>query len=48
VVWALIWLLIERSSPWLIVGGVSLVGLAADVVWLTYRVRRDERRHTPR
>jgi membrane protein implicated in regulation of membrane protease activity len=45
--WALIALaaLVTDLPSWiLLLGGVSLALLAADVLWLTYRVRRDERR----
>ena len=42
--WALVWLVTELSTTWLVVGGVTLTVIAVDVVWLTYRVRRDERR----
>ena len=44
VAWALVWLVTELSTTWFIVGGVTVTVLAADVVWLTYRVRRDEHR----
>jgi hypothetical protein len=41
--WVLIALL--GVSAWLlIVGGVTLALIAVDVLWLSYRVRRDERR----
>ena len=42
--WALVWLVTDLPTWWLIIGGATLALLAADVIWLTYRVRRDERR----
>jgi hypothetical protein len=42
--WALVWIATDLSTLWLILGGATLVVLAADVLWLTYRVRRDESR----
>jgi membrane protein YdbS with pleckstrin-like domain len=42
--WALVWLVADLPSWWLLIGGVTLAVLAADVLWLTYRVRRDESR----
>jgi hypothetical protein len=42
--WALVWLVTDLSTWWLIIGGATLAVLGADVLWLTYRVRRDERR----
>ena len=43
-VWLLVALILDLSNWWLVLGGVSMVLLAADVFWLTFRVRRDERR----
>ena len=37
-------LLILRSTGWFIVAGICMAALAADVVWLSYRVRSEERR----
>jgi hypothetical protein len=42
--WAVVALVTDLSGWWLIVGGVTLAVLGADVLWLTYRVRRDEER----
>jgi hypothetical protein len=42
--WAVVALITDPSTWWLVLGGGTLVVLAADVVWLSYRVRRDERR----
>lgn len=44
VLWVLVWLATDRSTTWLVIGGATLALLAGDVAWLTYRVRRDERR----
>jgi hypothetical protein len=44
VLWALVALITDLSTWWLALGGATLVVLAADVLWLSYRVRRDERR----
>jgi hypothetical protein len=44
--WAVVALLSDLSTWWLVLGGAILAVLAADVLWLTYRVRRDERRAT--
>ena len=44
VLWALVALVTDLSNWLLVVGGVTLAVLAADVLWLAYRVRRDERR----
>jgi hypothetical protein len=48
VVSVLVWVLVAAVTDvptWvLIAGGASTALLAADVLWLTYRVRRDERR----
>ena len=44
VAWVLVALITDLPTWWLILGGVSLIGLSADVLWLSYRVRRDERR----
>ncbi len=41
-VWALAAVATDVSTWWLVLGGGTLVVLAADVVWLSYRVRRDE------
>jgi hypothetical protein len=41
---ALVWLVTDLSTCWLILGGMTLALLAVDVLWLTYRVRRDKRR----
>jgi hypothetical protein len=40
VVWVLLWLLTDLSRPWLIIGGGILALLAADALWLAYRVRK--------
>jgi membrane protein YdbS with pleckstrin-like domain len=48
VAWPLVWIFTSLSNTWLIIGAVALVTLAADVLWLTYRVRRDQRRSTAR
>jgi hypothetical protein len=42
--WGLVALIIDLSTWWLLLGGATLAVLAVDVLWLTYRVRRDERR----
>jgi hypothetical protein len=42
--WALLALSAGLSMPVLILGGATLALLAADVLGLDYRVRRDERR----
>ena len=42
--WALVALISDLSTWWLVLGGATLGVLAADVLWLTHRVRRDERR----
>ena len=42
--WIVVWLVTDLSTVWLAIGGATLALLAADVLWLTYRVRRDERR----
>jgi hypothetical protein len=42
--WALVALITDLPTWWLLLGGGTLVVLAADVLWLSYRVRRDERR----
>jgi hypothetical protein len=42
-----VWVLVALDGPpgWLlIVGGVAVALLVADVLWLGYRVRRDEQR----
>lgn len=38
--WALVGLVTELSVTWLVVGGVILIVLAADVVWLTHSLRQ--------
>jgi hypothetical protein len=43
VLWLLVVLITDLAAWALIVGGAALAVLAADVLWLTYRVRRDER-----
>jgi hypothetical protein len=46
--WALVVPITDLSTSWLVVlGGGALVVLAADVLWLSYRVRRDKRRPSP-
>ena len=45
---ALVWFFTSLSTVWLIIGAVTLGTLAVDLLWLTYRVRRDERRSTAR
>jgi hypothetical protein len=47
-VWALVWLLADLPNGWFVVGAASIAVLAADVVWLSYRVRRDTRRAAER
>jgi hypothetical protein len=42
--WALVAVATDVSTWWLVLGGGTLVVLAADIVWLSYRVRRDEGR----
>jgi hypothetical protein len=42
--WVLVALVTDLAMWVLLVGGASLVVLAADVIWLGYRVRRDEQR----
>ena len=42
--WLLIALFGDLPSRWLIIGGAVLAVMAADVVWLTFRIRGDERR----
>jgi hypothetical protein len=42
--WALVALITDLSTWWLVIGGATLAALAVDVLWLSYRVRRDERR----
>jgi hypothetical protein len=44
--WALMLLLTDLPAWVYVFGGISLAALAADVLWLSYRVRRDERRST--
>jgi hypothetical protein len=46
--WTVVALVTELQDWVLIVGGVSLAALATDVLWLSYRVRRDERRASTR
>jgi hypothetical protein len=46
--WVVVWVVTDLSTTGLVVGGVTLAVLAADVAWLTYRVRRDERRTAER
>jgi hypothetical protein len=42
--WVLGAVITDLPGWWLVLGGVVLVVPAADIVWLSYRVRRDERR----
>jgi hypothetical protein len=42
--WAFVLMLADLPTWCLILGAASLAALAADVLWLTYRVRKDERR----
>jgi hypothetical protein len=44
VLWALIASVTGLLGWWLILGAVATGGLAGDVLWLSYRVRRDEQR----
>jgi hypothetical protein len=42
--WAPLALLTELPTWLLVLGATSLIALAADVLWFTYRVRRDKHR----
>ena len=42
--WAVVAAVTDLPTWWLILGAVTTLVLACDVVWLTYRVRRDRRR----
>ena len=47
VLWVLV-VVITGAATWaLVLGGAALLMLAADVIWLNYRVRRDEREGRP-
>jgi hypothetical protein len=45
VVWAIVFVLADLPSWWLIVAAATTLVLAGDVLWLNVRVRRDRRRH---
>jgi hypothetical protein len=47
VLWALLAIIGDLPTWWLVLGGAILLALVADVLWLSYRMRRDDRRATP-
>lgn len=42
--WALLAVIGDLPAWWFVLGGGLLLALLAEVMWLSYRIRRDERR----
>jgi hypothetical protein len=44
--WAIVFVLADLPSWWLIVAAAMTLELVGDVLWVSYRVRRDRRRRS--